>query len=112
MNILAVFEPSNSFTVGKAKLNRNKGTATLAVDVPNTGELLASGKGVKAAGAGAVISTKVTAPGAVKLVIKAKGKKRRTLEEAGKVTLKPQITFTPTGGESSIQSTKLKLRKR
>lgn len=52
-----------------------------------------------------------TAPGAVKFLIKAKGKKRKTLNEAGKVKLKPKITFTPTGGDPSTQSTKLKLKK-
>jgi hypothetical protein len=110
LNISAVFSPSNTFTLGKVKRNTKKGTATLTVDLPNPGELSASGKGVKAAGA-AVITKTVSAPGKVKLLIKAKGKKRKTLNETGKVKLSPRITYTPTSGDPSTQSTKLKLRK-
>ena len=51
----------------------------------------------------------VTAPGAVELLIKARGKKKRKLNETGKV--KPNVTFTPTGGDPSTQSRKLKLKK-
>jgi hypothetical protein len=112
-NISAEFVPSNAFTLGEAKRNKKKGTATLTVDVPNPGQLSGSGKGVKvASAAGAVISKTVTAPGAVKLTIKAKGKQRKTLNETGKVKLKPKITYTPTGGDPSTQSRKLKLKKK
>jgi hypothetical protein len=111
-NISAEFVPSNAFTLGKAKRNKKKGTATLTVDVPNPGQLTGSGKGVKvASAAGAVISKTVTAPGAVKLTVKAKGKQRKTLNETGKVKLKPKITYTPTGGDPNTQSRKLKLKK-
>jgi hypothetical protein len=58
-----------------------------------------------------VISATVTAPGKVRLTIKAKGKKKRKLNETGKVKIKPNITFTPTGGDPSTQSPKLKLKK-
>jgi hypothetical protein len=109
VNVSAVFEPSNSFTLGKAKLNKKKGTATLTVNVPNPGELTGSGKGVKVASA-AVIS-KTVSPGNVKLTIKAKGKKKATLNETGKVNVKPKITYTPTGGSPSTQAKKLKLKK-
>jgi hypothetical protein len=112
LNISALLVPSNSFALGKAKRNKKKGTATLTVNVPNVGELTAAGKGVKSAGAGAVISKTVTAPGAARLLIKAKGKKRRTLNKAGKVTLKPKITYTPVDGNPSTRSTSLKLKKR
>jgi hypothetical protein len=112
VNIAAVFSPSNTFTLGEVKRNKKKGTATLTVDVPNPGKLTATGKGVKAAGAGAVISKTVTAPGAVKLLIRANGKKQKTLSEKGKVKVKLKVTYTPTGGDPSTQSTKLKLKKR
>ena len=112
VNASAVLNPSNSFTLGATQRNKKKGTATLTVDVPNPGELTVSGKGVKAAGVGAVVSKTVTAAGAVKLLIKAKGQKRETLNETGKVNLKPKITYVPTGGDPSTQSTKLKLKKR
>jgi hypothetical protein len=112
-NISAEFVPSNAFTLGEAKHHKKKGTATLTVDVPNPGELALSGNGVKTAGvAGAVAAKTVPTAGEVKLMIKAKGKKRRKLNEAGKVGVKPRVTYTPTGGDPSTQSRKLKLKKR
>ncbi len=47
----------------------------------------------------------------MKLTIKAKGKKKGTLNETGKVKLRPKITYTPTGGDPSTQSVKVKLKK-
>jgi hypothetical protein len=113
LNISAVFEPTNTFTLGVTTLNKKKGTATLTVTVPNPGELTALCRWcVKAANAGAVTSKTVTAPGAVKLLIKAKGKKKRKLNATGKVKVKPKISYTPTGGDASTQSIKVKLKKK
>jgi hypothetical protein len=110
VNVTALVEPDNRFTFGKVKLNEEKGTARLTLSVPNPGELTGSGKGVKVAGA-AVISKTVPAAGPVNLKIGAKGRKKHKLNETGKVKVKPKITFTPTGGDPSTQSKKLKLRK-
>jgi hypothetical protein len=110
LNITALFDPSNTFTLGRVTRNEKKGTATIGVTVPNAGELSGSGKGVGLAGA-AVISKPVNAAGEVKLLIRAKGKKKRKLNRAGKVTLKLNLTFTPTGGDPSTQARKLKLKK-
>jgi hypothetical protein len=114
LNIAAVFDPSNSFTLGKAKLNKKKGTAILKVSVPNPGTLALGGKGVKPASAPeAVIAKTVNAPGTVKLVVKAKGKKqKRKLKRKGKVGLKAKITYTPTGGDPATQTKKLKLKRK
>jgi hypothetical protein len=112
LNVTAVVNPSNAFTLGAITRSKRKGTATLTVTVPNPGELSGSGKGVRVAGAaGAVISKTVSAPGKVKLTIKAKGTKKRKLNETGKVKVKPTITYTPTGGDPSSQSAKVKLKK-
>jgi hypothetical protein len=112
-NITAVVAPSNSFTVDSITRNKKKGTATLRATVPNPGELSGSGKGVKVAGAaGAVLSKTVSGPGAVKLLIKARGKKKRKLNETGKVKLNVAVTYTPTGGDPATESKRLKLRKR
>jgi hypothetical protein len=111
LNITAAVTPSNAFSIGGIKRNKKRGTATLTVNVPNPGELTGSGKGVKVAGA-AVTSKSVSAPGTVKLTIKSTGKKKRALNETGKVQLKPSLTYTPTGGEPTTQSRKLKLKKR
>jgi hypothetical protein len=110
LNVSAVIEPTNTFTLGSTTRNKKKGTATLTVNLPNPGELTAFGKGVSAAGA-AVISKAVTA-GTASLRIKAKGKKKRKLNDTGKVKLNAAITFTPTGGDPNTQSRKVKLKKK
>jgi hypothetical protein len=110
-NIAAQLAPANTFTLGAFRRNQKKGTATLAVSVPNPGTLTLSGKGVKAAG-GAAVSKAVATAGEVKLSIRAKGKKQRTLNETGTVNLNLEVTYTPSGGDAREQSTKLKLRKR
>jgi hypothetical protein len=71
-----------------------------------------SGKGVKVATASGAVIAKSVAAGTASLVVKAKGKQRQKLNLTGKVTVKPKITYTPTGGASSTQSLKVKLRKR
>jgi len=110
-NISAVVAPSNAFTLGATTRNKRKGTATITANVPNPGTLTASGKGVKVAGA-AVISKVVTAPGKVKLRIRSKGRKKRTLLRTGRVRLKVRITYTPTGGDPRVRSRKVTLKKR
>jgi hypothetical protein len=109
--VFAVFvDPTNAFTLGKTALNKKKGTATLNLTLPNPGELTASGNGVKASSAGARTSKSVGA-GQAKLLIKAKGKKMRKLNETGKVKLNVAVTYTPTGGDPNTQSVKVKLKK-
>jgi hypothetical protein len=106
-------KPSNAFTLGKVTRNKKMGTATLTATVPNPGELTGSGEGVKVAGAaGAVISKAVTAAGEVRLLIKAKGRKKRVLDNTGKVKLKITVTYTPTGGTPNSQQKMIKLIKR
>jgi hypothetical protein len=114
LNISAVITPTHTFTLGTVERNRKKGTATITVeDVPNPGELVASGKGVKRASAGGAVSAKtVTTPGDVQLKIRAQGKKKRKLNETGQVKVKPSVTFTPTGGDPNTQSLKLTLKQR
>jgi hypothetical protein len=115
VNISAVVKPSNVFTIGAAKKNKKKGTARLAVTVPGPGSLALSGKGVKAQQAsatGPLAAKTVAATGAVTLLIKAKGEKKRTLNEKGKVKLNVAVTYTPTGGDPSTQSVKVKLKKK
>jgi hypothetical protein len=104
-NIAAVVEPSNAFGFGEVTRNRRKGSATLTVSLPGPGALKTSGTGVKAAEATA------TGPGAVQLTIKAVGKAKRMLNDAGKATLRPGVTYTPTGGSPGTQAMRLKLKK-
>ena len=109
-----VIVPSNTFSFSQSKRNLKVGIVILTLDVPGPGELSASGRGVKRASTadGAHASKTVTTAGAATLKIKAKGAARSKLDATGKVTLKPTITFSPTGGTPSSLKQKVKLRKR
>ena len=107
LNISAVLEPTNAFALGPITRNKDKGTATLEVTVPNPGDLTVGGKGVKSAGGGRAVTSKAVGGGPVKLTIRAKGKKKRKLNDTGKVKVKPKITYTPTGGAPNTQSRKV-----
>jgi hypothetical protein len=112
LNITAVVaaKPSNDFSFGKLKRNKNKGTATLAVNVPGPGTLALTGKGVKTQrpAARAVASKAVSAAGTVKLLIKAKGKTKKKLNKTGKVKVKVKVTYTPTGDLPGVPNTQTK----
>ena len=78
--------------LGKVKLNRAKGTATLSVGVPSAGTLTVAGKGVvKAKKAAKEAKT-------LKVLVKAKGKAKAKLEELGKSKVKAKISFKPSSG--------------
>jgi hypothetical protein len=111
LDMEAQLTPVNTFSVGKTQLNRKKGTATLSFNLPNPGQLTGSGKGAKVASEGAHASKTVQA-GAATLHVKAKGKKAKQLAETGKAKLSVKVTFTPTGGDASTSTIKMKLRKR
>ena len=63
------------------------------------------------ASAGAVTSKAVPA-GVATLLIKAKGKKKRKLNDTGKVKLPLSVTYTPTGGDPKTLPVKVKLKKK
>ena len=123
LNLTAVVgsKPSNADTLGKVKLNRSKGTATLAVHVPAPGTLTLTGNGVKAQrqGRAATASKTVAAAGTVKLLIKAKGSAKRKLNRTGHAKVKVRVTYTPNGtasgdlvGDPNTQIKKIKLERR
>ena len=106
LNVSAVVSPSNLFTLGTVTRNKKKGTATVDVNVPNPGQLALSGNGVKSQQASP------GAPGEIELLIRATGKKKKKLNRKGKVKINPTITYTPTGGDPSSQSIKVKLKRK
>jgi len=103
----------NGFTLGKAKLNKNRGTALLPVTVPLAGSLKLTGKGV-ATQSSTPTSAAVAVGGAgtVKLNVKPKGKTKRKLNDTGKAKVSVTITYAPTGGISNTQQAKVKLKER
>jgi hypothetical protein len=106
----AILVKSNGFTIGRAVPNKKKGTARLPVTVPDAGTLALSGKGVK--GIAASKSVAVSGAGVVNLLIKAKGKTKRKLNERGKAKVKASITYTPTGLTGNTEQAKVKLKKK
>ena len=108
-------KPSNAFSFGKLDRNTKEGSATLASSVPGPGTLELTGNGVKAASAGAVAATTVSAAGVVELPIRAKGKKKKQLNNSGKTKVNVSVVYTPSGdlpGDPNTQSRRVKLLKR
>jgi hypothetical protein len=122
---LLAASPSNSFTVGKAKLNKHKGVATISATVPGPGVLVvdASSKGSQAVASrkkkkkGSIVKRAQATAGAqgiVELKIRARGRAARALRTKGKTKLKVGITYTPQGiaGIPSVQTKKVILKRR
>jgi hypothetical protein len=108
LDVSAVVEPVNAFTIAGTIRNKKKGNATLTLNLPNPGELTVSGTGVAETAAAA----RSVPAGAVALTIQATGKKRKKLKRKGKAAVAPTFTYTPTGGATSTQSTQLTLKKK
>jgi hypothetical protein len=102
-------EPDNpTLELGKAKLNKKKGTAKLTVTASDAGMVELSGKKVRPS------SATLAAAGSTKLAVKAKGKARKTLKKKGKARVKFTVTYLRFDGESSSQdgAVTLKLKKK
>ena len=98
--------PSNEFRLGKAKLNKKRGSAKLTVKVPGPGKL-------KLAQTGSVKGQHERADQCEpKLSVKPRGKAQKRLNKRGKAKVKAKVTYTPDGGTSDTESTKIKLVKR
>ena len=100
------FEAAENLSLGKLKLNKRKGTATLTATVAHPGQLKLKGKSLKAS------KKTAAAAGKVKLSVKPKGKLARKLRDTGKAKVKAKVTFTPTGGEADVAAKKLKLKRK
>ena len=96
----------NTFTFGKRKTDRKKGTATVEVALPGPGALALSGMNV------ASQSLVVDAVGNATLAVKPKGKSKRKLAKKGKLKIQVQIAYTPVGGEQGTQTTSVNLKKK
>jgi hypothetical protein len=114
LNVSAVINPTNTFTVGAITRNKQKGIAFMPVTVPNPGTLALAGGGAVARTASGPAAVKAVAnPGTVQLTIKTKKKKKLAkLNSTGKASVTPTITYTPTEGAASSQKVTVQLRKR
>lgn len=91
-------------TAKKVRKRKKKGTALLSFGIGGPGQVVLSGKKVK---------RKAQSPieaGRVKLVVAAKGKALKKLRRTGKVKVRVEVAFTPTGGSTAIFTRKLTLR--
>ncbi len=103
-----IADPPNDFSIGKTKLNKRKGTATIKVTVPGAGELTLAGSRLRTRGP----ADSVDAAGTFRLKVVPKGKAKRRLKKTGRARVSPEITFTPTGGQPATQQTTLKLKRK
>ena len=96
------------YKIGKAKLDKKKGTAKIPVSLPGNGRLKVTGKGVKAT------TKSVKAAKTLKLTIKAKGKALKKLRRSGKAKLKLKFGFLPSssGALNAAQTKSVVLRKK
>lgn len=101
-----VTQPSNTFTFGKLKRNKKKGTALLTVNTPGPGTVLLFGKGIKTENGATGEQQSYT------LRVIPKGKTKKKLRKAGQVKVKVKITFTPNGGTPNTQVETIKLIKK
>ncbi|MBA3866539.1 MAG: hypothetical protein H0X42_09380 [Solirubrobacterales bacterium] len=90
----------------KVKRNLKKGTVTILAQVSGPGQLTVTGK--------KVVKVKRNATGAqvVKLVVRARGKAKKTLSEMGKVKVRLKAVFVPSGGGAAVSKTKSVVLKR
>lgn len=93
--------------LGGVKLNKAKGTATLAVKIPGAGTLTASGKGIAKSQKRV---KKAKKPKILKLTIKAKGKAKKLLAEEGTAKVSAKVTFKPASGAPVTKTKKITLK--
>jgi hypothetical protein len=91
--------------LGKAKLNKADGTATLPVTVPSAGKLTVFGRGVT------VNKRELKAAKTVKVTIRAKSTAKAELLAGGRVKLKVEVRFKPRSGAALSKTRSIALQK-
>jgi hypothetical protein len=94
-----------TIALGKVKLNRRKGTATVRVTVSEAGTLAVSGKTVRA------VKRKATGPKSLKVTIRAKGRAKKALAKKGKAKVRAKFDFTALSGSTASRSRSLTLKR-
>ena len=95
------------FRLGGVKMNKERGSAKLTVNVSLPGELRVAKTGsVKRS------STGPSPPGKVKLGIRARGKAKKKLNKTGNAKVKARVTYIPDCAPRDTKSKKIKLVKR
>jgi hypothetical protein len=92
--------------VGGITTDRKRGTATITATTSNPGIVAIAGKGLKKRA-----PKNLAVAGPVTFSVAAVGKTKHKLERKGRIVLPVRITFFPTGGDATMQSINLKLKK-
>jgi hypothetical protein len=106
LNLSAVLNPSNAFTITGITRHRRSGTATMTVDLSNPGLLTIGGKGLRKKHVSTALARRVT------INIATAGKLKARLSRRGKLNVSVAVIFFPTGGDPSSQTVALKLVQR
>jgi hypothetical protein len=106
LNLSAVLDPSNAFTITGIARHRRNGTATITVALSNPGLATVGGLGLKKRHATTAVASSVS------FNVVTVGKSRRKLARKGHLKVPLTITFYPTGGDPSSQTMALKLVQR
>jgi hypothetical protein len=101
-----VSPPTAIYKLGKVRLNRKKGTATVAVMTPGTGRLSVRGKGVRSA------AVSVKAGKTSIIAVKPAGKAKKKLARTGRAKLKLSFSLAVSGGVPAVQRKSIVLRKK
>ena len=104
--------PPSSFSFGRFKQNRKRGTATLKVHVPWAGKVVAvEPRKIKRI---ATATARPAAAGTATLLLRPNRMFRKRLKSRRKLPFELEVTFTPTGGSAATRSFsgELKLRPR
>ncbi len=96
----------NLFRFGELSRNPRRGTATLAVKVPGSGNLRIRGRQIETA------KKHPRGAGTVNLPIRPLGGARRALNREGEVRVRTYVTYRPRGGAPSTRMRRVELRKR
>jgi hypothetical protein len=96
----------NFFTIGKLKKNRRKGTATLAVTIPEPGTLVVSGRGIRRA------TLRSDKGATLRVPLKGAGKGLKRLNRKGKLKSKLKLVYSPVGGDPNSQQRRIALSKK
>jgi ABC-type phosphate transport system substrate-binding protein len=107
-----VVKPSNLFSVPRKSISSKTGGASISVKLPGAGklELDATAKaGKKRIKVGRIVLNANKA-GTFQLSLKPSGAAKSQLRKKGRLKVSLQLTFTPTGGDSSTQSSSITLK--
>ncbi|HXR30258.1 MAG TPA: substrate-binding domain-containing protein [Solirubrobacterales bacterium] len=105
-------KPSNVFSLLRKSITSKTGGATVSVKLPGAGtlELLATAKkGKKSIKVGRTVLN-ATQAGTYNLTLKPNAVAMKALKEKGKLPVRLELTFTPTGGDESDSTSSLTLK--